>query len=802
MISNTFIAKMKRRRAFSFSLSVMYMAMSLCAHPCIAQQDQGGSIRGRVITADGLPAYVTVELKKQRKISSTDNNGYFILTNLPALQDTLIFTSVQSRIHALPVRLARNQALDAGVVRLTAGIAQLQDIEVTGRVAHSYKSDYSYLGTKTQTAFIDIPQSISTITKELITDKMEFTLKDAADEAAGVNQYSGYDDYTIRGFKAENARLINGLRGYNTTYTSAMLVNIERIEVIKGPSATLYGNCDPGGTINLVTKKPLENRERTITLSGGSWDHFRAQGDITGPLNANKTLLYRFNAGYDNTRSFRDQFFARSYELAPSFSFIPNDRIRLNVDFSLSHINTVLDRGQPGFQQDSTLSSTPAGLTASQPGDYLRETKLATNLLFSWNINKRISFNSGWLNYLTQQNAAEHGVHSYVTSDSVNLYFSKWDYQTVTNTFTDYFTFRFNTGKFRHQVVAGYDYITSGVNLGQQYYERPDLYGPGSGIVGGLSLKHPIYRQRSTDKYQASDYDSESSNVESTVYNTQGIYLQEQLSIGNWKLLLGAREDSYEAGGNENDSTGDDEIHTFLPRVGLVYELNPHASVYASYNKGFDPFEASTSTQVFNAPFKPVTSELLEAGAKAGFLNNKLSASLAFYQLTLRNVAVNANDITNPNLYVQQGEDRSRGIETEANGNILPNLSLAVSYSYCVAKVIRSKIAGQQGALVENAPKNSSNSWIKYIIPRGVLKGFGIAAGHSQVGARNTVEPGLRLPGYLVLNAGLRYSYKQFNAAFNLNNITDRHYWIGAYNNVNKWPGAPGNCMISIGYGF
>ena len=138
---------------------------------------------------------------------------------------------------------------------------------------------------------------------------MGFTLKDVADDAAGVNNYSGYDEYSIRGFKAENARLINGLRGYNTTYTSSMLVNIERVEVVKGPSATLYGNCDPGGTINLVTKKPLPTQEAAISFGGGSWDHYRATGDITGPhQQQNKTLLYRFNAGYDNTNSFRHHF--------------------------------------------------------------------------------------------------------------------------------------------------------------------------------------------------------------------------------------------------------------------------------------------------------------------------------------------------------------------------------------------------------------------------------------------------------------------------------------------------------------
>ena len=247
-------------------------------------QKNTGSIKGRIITSDGSPAFVTVELKKLKKITATDNEGNFKLLNLPALQDTLIITSVESQMRALPVTLEKNGTLDLGIIHQVLTFGQLQNIEVMGRTTHSYKSDYSYLGTKTQSASIDIPQSISSITKELIKDKMEFTLKDAVNDAAGVNNYSGYDEYTIRGFKAENAKLINGLRGYSTSYTSAMLVNIERIEIVKGPAATLYGNSDPGGTINLVTKKPLAQKESEINLSGGTWDHFRAEGDVTGPV--------------------------------------------------------------------------------------------------------------------------------------------------------------------------------------------------------------------------------------------------------------------------------------------------------------------------------------------------------------------------------------------------------------------------------------------------------------------------------------------------------------------------------------
>jgi iron complex outermembrane receptor protein len=795
-----FLVILQHYRKFIFVKKFLLLIITafLFFAPLFAQKNNG-IIKGKIFTADGSAAYVTVELNKFKRITSTDNNGNFKFQNLPALEDTLLISSAELKIYMMPVMLEKNGSVDLGNIYLSFNIHQLKDVEITGRSAHSYKNDYSSLATKSQTPVIDIPQSVSAITKELIKDKMEFTVKEAVDAASGVNQYSGFDEYAIRGFKAENARLINGLRGYSTTYNSSMLVNVERIEVMKGPAAALYGNCDPGGTVNLVTKKPLEKKDGEINISGGSWNHFRAQADITGPLSKNKTFLYRFNAGYDNTKSFRDQFYARSYQLAPSFSFIQNDKIQLNVDFSLSHINTILDRGQPGFQNDLALKSTPVSLNASQPGDYLHETDIAANILFSYKINKHISFNSGYLNYITRQNSAGHGIHSYITNDSVNLYFSKWDYKTMTSSLSNYFIFNFSTGKFNHQFLAGYDFITSSVKLSQNYYEISNQFGAGSGIVSTFSLKNPQYFARPVNQYQQSNYNSDATHVEGTEYSTQGIYLQEQISLNKWKILLGLRQELYSSG-DEADTADRFTEHVLLPRVGIVYELKPNISLYATYSKGFDPFEASTSTQVFNAPFRPVTSQLMEAGAKANFFNNKLSSSISFYQLTLQNVAVNANDISNPNLFVQQGEDRSRGAEMEINGNILPNLSVAVSYAYCVAKVTKSKIESQVGTVVENAPRNTSNSWIKYIFDKTVLKGFGIALGHSQASARNTLQQNFVLPPYFVLNAGLRYDYKRIAIAVNLNNITNRAYWMGAYNNVNKWPGATRNFMINLTY--
>ena len=262
---------------------------------------------------------------------------------------------------------------------------------------------------------------------------------------------------------------------------------------------------------------------------------------------------------------------------------------------------------------------------------------------------------------------------------------------------------------------------------------------------------------------------------------------------------MSLREEFYK-GDDEDGSGGNLKENVFLPRIGIVYLLKPDLSLYATYNKGFDPFEASGVAQVFDEPFKPVTSQLMEAGFKGNFFKNKLSASLALYQLVLQNVAVNANDISNPDLFIQQGENRSRGIEAEASGNILPNLGVFLTYSYNQSKIIKSKIASQVGMLAENAPRNTSGSYIKYTFAGGAIKGLGFSVGHSSVGARNTLDPKITLPGYLTINAGMHYSYEHFKIAVNLDNITNKVYWTGAYNSIYKWPGKPANFMISIGY--
>ena len=783
-------------------LHLLLLVFLIASQVPASAQDKTAQIHGKIFAPDKGPAsFATVVIQGLGLKSKADNHGIFSFTNLPALRDTLTVSGVGFNSFKLPVELHAKQDLRLGNIDLTYRVNQLGHVEITGRPASSYKSDYSYLANKTQSALIDVPQSVSTVTKELFNDRMQLHLTDALEEVSGVTHYSGYDEYNIRGLHADNPHLINGLRTFNTSLTTPLLLNIESIEVIKGPSCVLYGNADPGGTINLVTRKPLPQEQYSFMAGAGSWNANNAQIDLTGPMDKMGTWLYRLNAGYEDKNSFRNGYFLKAYQLAPSFSFIPNKKWQVNLDLSLTSTNSVVDRGQPAFNNETGLSSTPISLSLIQPGDYLKETSVSALLSTSYKINEHISYNAGILYFATNQNLSEHFLNSYVTNDSVSMGYNHSTVNTSTITITNYFTFQFNTGRLKHELLTGYDFISSNVNSNQWNGSLSSLDPENEGIVGGFSLRHPQYFARPVSSYTQMAPDSLGEDDDG-IYHTHALYVQDQVTFQKWQLLAALRSEFYIAGDADAADAPVSHINKLIPRIGVTYALSNNIRAYATYNQGFDPFEPVAVTQVFNVPYKPVNSKMEETGAKANFFKNRLFASVALYQITINNVAVNANDLSNPDLFVQRGAERSRGVETEVQGNLLPNLSIALNQAYNVTEISKSVNRAEVGRIIENAPRNSSSSWVKYNFTKGKLKGFGIAAGHTQASVRNTLESGFTLPGYFILNTGVQYSGSHFTLAVNLNNILNTTYWASAYNNTSKWPGEPRNLRLRLGYRF
>jgi iron complex outermembrane receptor protein len=765
---------------------------------------QTGEIKGNVRDKEGKSVIsANLALKGTTYGATTDGNGTYQFTNIPAGNYTIVFSNVGYKPFSKKISIKAAEVVQLDIEAET-DVSQLQTVEVTGRKETSYKNDKSFSASKIEMAIKDIPQSISTVTKELIQDRQALRLKDIVQNVAGINEFSVYDDITMRGFRnsGSGGRLMNGLRTYNNFWTSPLLVNIERVEFIKGPASAVFANASPGGTVNMVTKKPLDESRQSVSFSTGSFSTFRVQSDFTGPLNDDKTLLYRLNLGYENAESFRDQVFNKSFVVAPSVSFLPREGTRFNADLVYTNQHTILDRGRTIVQGTKDLFATPLNFNVAQPGDYLKQQNLALTLSFSQELSKNIAFNASYMKFRYDELLNEHVHAAYITPDSIMMAFTDRTTKFNGNNLTAYLTFKFNTSRLQHTLLAGYDYI-DGYNIS---YNRSAI-GLANGVAD-LSLKNPYWRKQPIESYT---YDPSRNYSSGNRYKTQGVYVQDLVQINRFQFLLSLRQEFYKypvtsfsfAGSNIPEAR---EQNALLPRIGITYTLTNNINLYATYATGFEPQAGGTlSNPATGGPFDPLTSDLLEAGAKGEFFNSRLFAGVAIYQIRQNNVLVNANDPSRPDLLKQRGQERARGFELEASGRILPNLSVQVNYAFNEALITEdaeNDVNKRVGLAKENAPKHSSGSWIKYTIRKGTFSGLGFGLGHSQVSERETFDRTLQLPAYVVFNGGIYYQVKRLQLSVNLNNLADKKYISGGYNYERNFPGAPRNFLLNVGYTF
>jgi iron complex outermembrane recepter protein len=763
---------------------------------------QNGKITGLISSTEGNEVeFAKVHLKGTKLGSIADKNGKFTIDLLSEGNYTLLVSAYGFKTYEKVIALKNNEVVELNIAMILE-VKELQSVEIIGRKETDYKSDYSFAATKMEMKSVDIPQSISTVTKEVIKDQQAYRLNDVAKLAAGVNQFSTYDDITMRGFRNSEYRLINGTRMTPNFWSSPLLVNIERVEFLKGPSSALFGNSNPGGTINMVTKKPLKEQQAAIDFTTGSFGTLRTTADFTGSLNEKGNLLYRLNLGYENANSHRDRVNFNTLAVAPTITFLPDEKTRINFELSYTDYNTVLDRGRPTFKDDENLLSTPISFNLTQPGDLLSNKTVYGILSINREITKNISINASYMKFTNDGRVKEHGFNGYVTNDSIGLYYTDRIYQESTDNLTVYLTSKFKTGNIEHQLMGGFDYIMSKTFSTEWWADES--------TVGGFSLTNPLYIHRDVSKYSPiyDDWSWWEAN-----YTNMGAYAQHLMKWKKLQVLLGIRYDKYEVPISSWEFKGSDitkpDIQTaILPRVGLVYGILPTTNVYATFNQGYMPVDPWTnSTPSTGGPFLPMYSQLMEGGFKGEYFNKRLLATISAYQIQMNNVLVSANDENNPNLLEQRGQETATGFEIEAVGKINKNLQALANYSFNNAIISKSDDETVIGLEKENAPNHISGTWIKYTFTEGAIKGLGLAAGHSQVSRRRTFDQytngdWLYLPSYAVFNAALFYQVDKFRVAVNFNNITNETYFTGGYNFQRNWTGAPRNFLVSVAYTF
>ena len=780
---------------------------------------QTGKIKGQVVRAESgaQMAGVNVGVQGTSLGSVTGDDGSFSIAEVPAGTQTLVasFVGYQTETKTVTVRAGETTTVRFAV---TPTDVKMQEVEIVGREATSYDSDYSFAATRTATPVQNVPQSLSIVTKEVIDDQQIYTLDEVLKNVSGANTFSGYNDYTLRGFRSQEARLINGLKGGFSFWDNPLLPHIERVEVIKGPASALYANTNPGGTINMVTKKPLSSSRRSLDVTLGSYDTYRATADVTGPLTDDNSVLYRLNVGYENTDTFRRLQSSESILVAPSVSFIPNDRTRVNLDLVFSHTDTKLDRGQPIFNQSDDLTSTPIEFSLSQPGDYMRNTNFYVTASLNHEFTDRLSFSSSYVRHRYDHDLEEHRTSNvFLPNDptTLQLAFIKRKQERVVDNVTNYFTLDVETGAVEHEAVAGFDFFQQDENRtqwgarGDEAFVTPSGDSVAGGNVGNFSLTDPTYtiEGRNSSTYEANWF-SQSRTTEPIRARTYGAYIQDQLQWNDLSVLLSLRREWYrdilppeQLPSGQVDRTV--EQTAWLPRVGAVYELPRDINVYGTYAEGFQP---QGTDPILNpqagGPFDPQKSQLFEVGSKATFFDGQLTATTALYQITKNNVLVSANDPANPQRQVQRGEERSRGVELEVAGSPVPGLEVTANYAYNNAIITEAAQAENEGDVKENAPHHMGGIWSTYTVGSGVLKGLGVGAGANFVTERNTFEESLQLPGYVVTDASIFYTVNNFKITASVDNVLDETYWTGGYNYGRIYPGSPRTVLMKVGYTF
>ena len=682
---------------------------------------------------------------------------------------------------------------------------------------------------------MEVPQSISTVTKELLSDRQVFRMGDALKNVTGVSTTSYYSHYSIRGVtqgwgNRDNNRLINGMTAFSSYITPPLTINLERIEVIKGPASITFASANAGGSINMVTKKPLSVNRKEVDLTIGSYGTIRSTLDFTGPLEKSKSLLYRLNLGYENSQSFRDLQGNKSYVIAPTISYVPNEKTRVNLELVFTNTNSKLDRGQPIFGvkkgQSADLRTTPINFAIGASNDYNKNINLTVMSSLSHQFSDKVGVNMAYMKHIWDEDLLEHRTANKFAQDKtgkaiptlVEMQISRREQKVYSDNFNAYFNVDFNLGKLKNKVVFGYDLSAfevsrnGGWNRARGYrlkngktankfdvnkiadYVTDDKGNPVPNVPH-FDLENPKYLVANLN-----DYIFQKQEIAPLHFMTNGIYLMNQISYGNFILNLGIRQEWYLDKTNYNLKN---EVvtrqHKLLKRVGAIYKASKNVNVYTSYIEGFEvQTNAYLGTTAYGGPFAPMSSKMFEGGLKTEWLNGKLNASIAYFNIHQKNVLTDDPNDSNE-LKKQGANQRSQGVELEVTGRILPNWQINAGYSFIDANL---KENGEKYRK-ENTPKHSFNFWTRYDVTQGALQNFGIGIGGNYVGEKIAwIDRSLTVPSYMVVDAAVYYKLKKVQLAVNVGNVFNKTYWLGAFDYTRLFPGTPRNVMFNIKYSF
>jgi len=764
------------------------------------QQKQLGIISGKVLSADNQPEEnVILVLEPSGRQTQSDADGYFEFRNVSFGQYTISIKSLGVTAVPISVTLSSNKVSTSNIL-LQENATVLDRVIVSSSYRHINKSSTQVA--RMPMTYTENPQNYAVVPSELLKNQLVTTTEQALLNIPGVSNLSiagGSGGSTLqfmsRGFTNGSIMYRNGV---STGYVALTdIFNIERIEAIKGPSATLFGGnqgASYGGVYNLITRQPLDVKRGEISFTTGSYEMARTTIDYNTPLNEDKTALVRLNGVYDSRNTFQ-QVSQKNLGLAPSLFVKANDRLDLHFDgYYFKSVRPIILFGFTPPPGGTAASSEYAGnvkdLHLNPNNSYVNPDFNSTQQTWSVTARANYKLSDQWVSQTNYSIARSNNETYYIslsadkkTSSDTAVITRSVLYmpfsQLYTQQFQQNFVGDFKIGEMRNRLLVGLDYFRTNVgsSRGSVLYDQ---------IRETATEAQKMLRKSRVDSIAVNRAYSTSRSIQ----NSYGAYVSEVLNVtDNLLLMASLRINRFVVDGSDHKQT------SYSPKLGASYEIVKNIfSVYANYNNGYNNTSALDSSGNL---LKPEYANQWEGGVKFNAFQHRLTGTISYYDIKVKN---KVRTVPGTNYSVQDNAQQSRGLDIDILANPISGLNIAMGYGYNNNRysdfrtVIRGTLTNLEGNRVEGTPHHAANLWINYGFTSGSLKGLGFGAGgNGQSSAFTNNENTITLDGYTVFGASAFYDAPKFRVTAKVDNIANKKYFT-----YNSWLNAGPTRMLSF----
>lgn len=757
---------------------VLFMVFTML-NSALAMQRDGDVVKGNLTNSKGKPlAFGTIAVIGTKWGTTTNGEGFFQLELEPGNYTlTFSYTGYKTRYKKIELN-EQGTLINLGKINLEEIDQVIKEIVVTTNksITHTVESDYV---ARLPITNIENPQVYVTVSQQLLKQQVGSNLDAALKNVPGAGVPVRYNQNRVvflsRGFLTQ-PKFRNGLAAF--LQTSVDPANAERIEVIKGPSATLFGSSlvSYGGLLNRVSKKPFVYQGLDINYLGGSHYLNRVTIDYNQPLSQVNNLFMRLNGTIHHENSFQDAGFQNTLAFTPSFSYQVSDQVNLLMDIEYEE-----NKGTSPIRFNPYINSGETSSIADMGMDYKRS--FASH---------EVAYNSSALNVFFRIDAQMS---------------NHWKSQTAlsrTHSGTDGYTTSLqgrSDTTLRAQITAGeYDYFSTDIQ--QNFIGIFDYIGLNHKMVLGLDYYNYVSRRNTANVYSSTvDYRgslkdyyttfnmayiddqvaSASHRMQNVERNTYSAYVSDLITMNNkLSLMLSLRLDHFSDKGTYDVITGETsgkyDQTVLSPKLGVVYQLLPtKLSIFANYMNGFSN---QNGTDIDGNSFKPENAIQYEGGLKADLWDKILSGSISYYHILVSDVL--RDNPEDADFSIQDGEQESKGIEVQFSAQPVKGLSLLAGYAYNESKFLKADetINGLRPA--SSGPETIINCWLNYNFPEGFLNGFNIGVGGNYGSASfqtNTHSSRVVIPSYFTIDASIGWQKEHFRLALKLDNLTNEKYW-------------------------